>query len=328
MTMEGINKTGLLAKGMLMGIAEVIPGVSGGTIAFITGIYERLINAIKGVNPSLLTSFKKEGFGGLWRDLDGWFLTFLMAGMIGGIGVGVVLISYLLEHYPEPLWAFFFGLIVASGIYIGRKVERWNVSAIVLVVIGFIIAYGITMISPAEGSTHPLMLFIAGAIAVSALILPGISGSFILLLMGMYVIIVPTLKEFGSSPSIEEFKILAIFGLGMLTGLAVFSRVLSWTFKNYKNQTLALLTGFMIGSLRKIWPWRNPEVILNKESNALISKDVIQYIQQEKDLEFKILQETNVLPAHYLMGEPNVILVVIMVILGLLSVLLLSKFEK
>jgi len=328
MTMEGINKIGLMAKGMLMGIAEVIPGVSGGTIAFITGIYERLINAIKGVNPSLLTSFKKDGFGGLWKDLDGWFLTFLMAGMIGGIGIGVVFISYLLEHYPEPLWAFFFGLIVASGIYIGRKVEQWNVSAIVLVVIGFIIAYGITMISPAEGSTHPLMLFVAGAIAVSALILPGISGSFILLLMGMYVIIVPTLKEFGSSPSLEEFKILAIFGLGMLTGLAIFSRVLSWTFKNYKNQTLALLTGFMIGSLRKIWPWRNPEVILNKESNALISKDVIQYIQEEKDLEFKILQETNVRPAHYLMGEPNVALVVIMVILGLLSVLLLSKFEK
>jgi len=162
------------------------------------------------VGPSLWKRYKKEGIKGLWEAIDGWFLLFLLIGMGIGIGIGVVFISYLLEHYPEPLWAFFFGLIVASGIYIGRKVTDWNIQAILLMIIGGIIAYGITMISPAEGSTHPLMLFVAGAIAVSALILPGISGSFILLLMGMYVIIVPTLKEFGSSPSLAEFKILAI----------------------------------------------------------------------------------------------------------------------
>jgi len=326
--MEGINKLGLVAKGILMGIAEVIPGVSGGTIAFITGIYERLINAIKGVGPDLIGVFKKDGIGGVWKQMDGWFLTFLLLGMLVGVGVGVVFISYLLEHYPEPLWAFFFGLIVASGIYIGSKVNKWNVSSIVLVLIGFVIAFGVTMISPAEGSTHPLMLFTAGAIAISALILPGVSGSFILLLMGMYVIIVPTLKEFASSPSLDEFKILAFFGIGMLFGLAIFSRILSWTFKNYKNQTLALLTGFMIGSLNKIWPWRNPEVVLNKESNQIISENVIQFINQSKEVEFKILQEQNVLPADYLMGESRVMMVVLMAILGLLSVLVLSKFEK
>ncbi len=328
MTMEGTNKISLIAKGMIMGIAEVIPGVSGGTIAFITGIYERLLDAIKGIGPSLITEYKTEGIIGLWKAIDGWFLTFLLSGMVIGIGVGAVAITYLLDHYPEPLWAFFFGLIIASGIYIGRKVSHWNLPAIALMILGAVVAYGITTISPVEGSTHPLMLMTAGAIAVSALILPGISGSFILLLMGMYVIVVPTLKEFGSSPSFDEFKILAFFGIGMLIGVAVFSRVLSWTFKNYKNQTLALLTGFMIGSLNKIWPWRNPQVLLDKSTNLLVTEDAIGFIQRSQDLEFKILKEQNVFPADYLMGESQLILVLLVSVLGFLSVFALSKFEK
>jgi len=326
--MEGTNRLSLIAKGMMMGVAEVIPGVSGGTIAFITGIYERLLDAIKGVGPSLITQYKVDGVKGLWKAIDGWFLVFLLIGMVIGIGVGAVLITYLLEHFPEPLWAFFFGLIIASGIYIGRKVSRWNLLAIGLMLLGGIVAYGITMISPAEGSTHPIMLIVAGAISVSAFILPGVSGSFILLLMGMYVIVVPTLKEFGSSPSFDEFKILAFFAIGMIIGLAIFSRVLSWTFKRYKNQTLAVLTGFMMGSLNKIWPWRNPQILLDKSTNLIVTDDVIGFIQRSKDLEFKILKEQNVFPADYLMGESQPVLVIVLAILGFLSVFALSRFEK
>lgn len=323
-----MNRVGLIMKGMMMGVAEVIPGVSGGTIAFITGIYERLLNSIKSVRPSLIGDYKKGGFKELWRVIDMGFLITLLAGMVLGIGIGVVFISYLLEHYPEPLWAFFFGLILASCIYIGKKVTSWNLGSIALLVVGFIIAFGITMIAPSEGSVNPLMVFCAGAIAISALILPGVSGSFILLLMGMYTVIFGTLKDFFSSPSFDEFKVLLFFGLGALTGLAVFSRVLSWTFKNYHNQTLALLTGFMLGSLNKIWPWRNPDVILDKESGELISTGVIERLTSLPDHDFKILKELKVLPEDYLMAEPKVAMVTWMFVLGLVLVFGLSRLEK
>jgi len=226
--MEIMNRVGLIMKGMMMGVAEVIPGVSGGTIAFITGIYERLLNSIKSVRPSLIGDYKKGGFKELWRVIDMGFLITLLAGMV----------------------------------------TSWNLGSIALLVVGFIIAFGITMIAPSEGSVNPLMVFCAGAIAISALILPGVSGSFILLLMGMYTVIFGTLKDFFSSPSFDEFKVLLFFGLGALTGLAVFSRVLSWTFKNYHNQTLALLTGFMLGSLNKIWPFERTQSSPRRLSNG------------------------------------------------------------
>ena len=323
-----MTKLGLILKGAMMGVAEVIPGVSGGTIAFITGIYERLLNCIKGIKPSLISDFKDGGVKQVWKAIDGSFLVALLGGMVIGVGIGVVFITYLLENYPEPLWAFFFGLIVASCIYIGRKVTSWNLSAIVLIILGFCIAFGITLISPTEGSTAPWMLFISGAIAISALILPGVSGSFILLLMGMYTIVIPTLKDFLTSPSLADFKILFIFGLGALTGLAVFSRVLSWTFKNYYNQTLALLTGFMIGSLNKIWPWRNPTIIMDKETGQIIHDQVMGRLQNAGEVEYKILKELNVLPAEYLNGDPSIPYVVICSIIGFIIVFGLGKLEK
>ena len=323
-----MSKLGLVLKGAMMGVAEVIPGVSGGTIAFITGIYEQLLSSIKSIGPELWSKYKEGGVKGAWAALDGTFLVTLFIGMLGGIGIGVVFVTYLLEHYPEPLWAFFFGLILASCLYIGRKVGSWNLTNIVLLIVGFLIAFGISTISPAEGSTHPMMLFAAGAIAISALILPGISGSFILLLMGMYTIIIPTLKAFFSSPSFDEFKILFIFGLGCLVGLAVFLRVLSWTFKNYHNQTLAILTGFMLGSLKKIWPWRNPSIILNKDTQEVIDTDVISLLNATTDVEYKILKEINVLPDGYLLGDPRLLLVILFLAFGFVLVLGLSRLEK
>ena len=227
----------------------------GGTIAFITGIYERLINAIKSVlGLEGIRALREGGLSGAWKAIDGFFLLFLVGGMAAGIIAGAFGVSYLLETYPEMVWAFFFGLIVASAIYIGRQVRPWNTSGILALVVGIAVAYWITIANPAGGNESPVFIFFAGAIAISALILPGISGSFILLLLGMYQFILhQTLKE-GVLENQEPAALitLGIFALGCLLGLATFSRVLSWTFKRYKNTTLALLTGFMIGSLNKV----------------------------------------------------------------------------
>lgn len=312
------NTISTILKGMAMGTAEVIPGVSGGTIAFITGIYEKLLNTIKAFGPGLIPVFKAEGFSGLWTKINGNFLVRLLGGMVMGIVFGVFAVSYLLEHYPPAVWAFFFGLIVASAIYIGKQIPKWQVGEIVLVIVGAVVAYGITAMAPANGSESLVFVFFAGLIAISALILPGISGSFILLIMGMYsYIISETLKPFLSTLDLEKGLVMVVFALGCLTGLMTVSRILSWTFKHYRSLTLATLTGFMIGSLNKIWPWRNPIDYLRDSSGEIIMKD-------NTNIPKKVLYEANVLPANY-EGEAMVIAVVILMIAGFASVFLLEK---
>jgi len=322
------NFLSLILKGALMGVAEVIPGVSGGTIAFITGIYERLLNSIKSFDFSLVQTFREGGIKALWKAIDGDFLSVLFLGMVSGVLVGTIFISYLLEQYPEPLWAFFFGLILSSSIYIGRLIPKWDLAKVGLLVVGFLVAFGITQTIPIGGSTSAPMLIFSGAIAISALMLPGISGSFILLLLGMYTIVIPALKGCLSDPSFDQFRILLLFGVGAIIGLVVFSRVLSWTFKRYRFPTFAILTGFMLGSLFKIWPWRNPTLLMEKEHSKLINNPSFQFFKDNPDLEFKVLSELNVMPSEYLFGEPHVLPVVGSFILGLLSVLVLSRFDK
>lgn len=320
------EKLSLSLKGMAMGMAEVVPGVSGGTIAFITGIYEELIDTIKSVD----VNFFKLFFTGKWKTafekVNGLFLVFLIAGMLFGIVVSLFLVTYLLEHHGEGLWGFFFGLIIASSIYIGGKVSSWNIKAIILLVIGAVVSYGVTIVTPAGGSESLPFVFLCGALAISALILPGISGSFILLLLGMYSVIIPHVKSLISSPNSESFIITLVFGLGCLLGLAVFSRVLSYAFKQYKDETLAILTGFMIGSLNKIWPWRNPTSWLDKDSYQTYNSASASF-SEFGDKEIKILTEANVLPSAY-DGSSNTIMVVIAFLLGLLVIFLLAKFEK
>jgi putative membrane protein len=299
----------LALKGMAMGIAEVIPGVSGGTIAFITGIYEELINTIKQVlSPNWLGVLRKEGIAATWKAINGNFLVFLLGGMAFGVVVGVLGVTALLESYPELLWAFFFGLIVASAIYIGKQVEKWSAIEFVALLLGTVIAFYITVASPAQGSEALWFIFIAGAIAISALILPGISGSFMLLLMGMYTFIIPTVKDALKTLNPESLVVLGVFGLGCLLGLATFSRVLSWTFKHYKNPTLALLTGFIVGSLNKIWPWRN----------------VLSYRENSKGEQVPFIEES-VLPANY-DGDPMIIGVIVLMIIGFLTVFMIERF--
>jgi len=308
-----------MIKGMAMGTAEVIPGVSGGTIAFITGIYEKLLNTIKAFGPGLLTVFKTSGLKGVWAEINGSFLIRLLGGMVLGIVFGVFAISYLLETYPPAVWAFFFGLIIASAIYIGRQITKWGPGEIALMILGAIVAYGITTIAPAEGSESLIFVFFSGAIAISALILPGISGSFILLIMGMYsFIITDTLKPALKTLAPDKLMIMVVFALGCLTGLMTVSRVLSWTFKHYRNLTLATLTGFMLGSLNKIWPWRNATDWLRDKTGAIVLKD-------DGITPKKILVEENVWPGNYSGDDALVLAVIVLMIVGFLSVFLLER---
>ncbi len=286
---------------MAMGMAEVIPGVSGGTIAFITGIYEKLLQNVRNVDGT----FFKHLFKGRLKDafalLDVSFLLFLLMGMFGGIVLGVLGVSYLLETFPTVLWSFFFGLILMSIFYILSKVEHLDIYKLLIFLAGAMIAFGICLINPMQGNDHPLYLIIAGSIAISALILPGISGSFMLLIMGMYSIVIPALKNILTNFSMDAVKIVVFFGIGCLIGLALFSRVLTWTFKKYHDQTLAILSGFMLGSLYKIWPWRHPEKVLNKETNTIstLQGDQVDLTLVNNE-QYKILSEQLVSPSAYL----------------------------
>ena len=197
-------------KGMAMGIAEVIPGVSGGTIALITGIYPKLIDTITAFNIGLINGVMKRGWKAVQQGLDIPFLVSLIGGMAMGLLFGVFFITYLYEHYPEPLWGFFFGLILASSIYIGTSIKNWKLRDGLILLIGIAIAFGVTIISPASGSTSYIYIFVSGMLAITALILPGISGSFILLLLGMYTLIIPTLKSLITDFSVEGLIIISV----------------------------------------------------------------------------------------------------------------------
>ena len=309
-----------------MGIAEVIPGVSGGTIAFITGIYEELINTINSIDGTLLKTLKQGKFKEVWLHINGAFLLRLILGMLAGIVIGVTGVTYLLEQYPELLWAFFFGLILASVWVVYHMMKAPSKSYIVHFILGTIVAFGIVSLDPRPGSDSFIFIFISGMIAICALILPGISGSFILLLMGMYTLIIPTLKSLLTSPSQEAFIIMAVFAVGCLIGLLLFSRFLSWTFKHYHDPTLAVLCGFMMGSLPKIWPWRNPESYINKSSGDVISAEKMKTIRLASD-DYELLTENNVYPTDYL-GDPNTMLAILAIVVGFCSVILMKSLSK
>jgi putative membrane protein len=234
---------------MGMGAFDVIPGVSGGTVAFVTGIYEELIHSIKSVNAEFLRLLFTRGIRPAWAHINGNFLIALLAGIFISIFSLARGISYLLANHPMLVWAFFFGLIVGSAIYVGRRIKRWNLRTVAMLVGGTVLAYYITISSPATSTDALWFVFVTGAIAISAMILPGISGSFILLLLGKYAFMMEALKDL-------KVVVLGVFGLGCVAGILAFSHVISWLFKKHPNATMALLSGFMIGSLNKLWPWK------------------------------------------------------------------------
>ena len=291
----------IMLKGIGMGAADVVPGVSGGTIAFISGIYEELLGSISNINVALIKTLKKDGLKTAWEQLNGNFLASLFVGIFISIISLAKIISWTLTNHPVLLWSFFFGLVLASVIYIAKQITKWNFIAIILVIVGATLAYYITTLNPmiSENSSM-LFMFFAGAIAICAMILPGISGSFILVLLGAYK---PVLAAINN----RDFTTIATVGLGAIVGLLSFSRILKYLFANYKNYTLAILTGFIIGSLNKIWPWKK---VLTFRTNS-----------HGEQVPFN---ELSISPFMY-DGNPQLIQASILIVLGFALILILEK---
>ena len=288
-------------KGMAMGAADVVPGVSGGTIAFISGIYEELLNSISSFNLSLFSVLKNEGFKKVWKMVNGRFLLALFIGICISVLSLAKLIENLLENHPILIWSFFFGLVLASIIYIAKQIKIWNIKCYLYLIFGLIFAYYITTLNPViSQNSSPWFLFLAGMIAICAMILPGISGSFILVLLGAY-------KPILNAINTKDFFSIIIFMAGAILGLLTFSRVLKWLFSKYKNYTLALLIGFIAGSLNKIWPW----------------KETISWRTNSKGIEVPF-NTTSVSPFSF-DGDSKLLMAGLLAIIGFSLILLLEK---
>ncbi|MDG2497942.1 MAG: DUF368 domain-containing protein, partial [Flavobacteriaceae bacterium] len=291
-------------KGMAMGAADVVPGVSGGTIAFISGIYEELIGTLNNINFLLLKHLKTQGLKSTWKKANGPFLLALLLGVFVSIVSLAKGVEWVLEHHPILLWSFFFGLILSSIIYVGKQIKTTakDFKIFIAMAIGAAIAYLITTINPSVASDTNLFLFFAGALAICAMILPGISGAFILVIIGAYA---PVLEAINS----RNLKTILIFGAGAVVGLLSFSKLLKWLFEKYHRMTLAVITGFMIGSLNKIWPWKTAltfrinskgiKVPLNEECISPISFD----------------------------GDPQLLQAIGLMVFGVLIILILEKIS-
>ena len=253
----------LYLKGVLMGAADIVPGVSGGTMALITGIYSELIESIDNLRLEQLKLLKNKGWSGFWKEVNGPFLLPLIFGVISGILFLSGGITYLLEHQPTLLWSFFFGLILASIFILFNQLKERKWGHFLLLLIGFLVAFGITLLTPTASSNNLVYLFFSSTIAIIAMILPGISGAFIFILLGVYEEVLQTVKgsvavllNFSWSEFQTVYTKVVVIALGILTGLKVFSRVLTWLFTYQKEATLSVLIGFMMGALPKIWPWK------------------------------------------------------------------------
>lgn len=289
-------------RGVAMGAADVVPGVSGGTIAFITGIYEELIESLNNINIGALKVLMKEGIKPFWKHINGTFFVFLF----GGIAISILSLSkmvlYLLENEPVLLWSFFFGLIIASVWLIGKSIEKWNANVIIALIIGTSIAFYISTIQTVAQGSESWYIVLSGAIAICAMILPGISGSFILVLLGTYELVLGAIKE-------KDLVIIGFFAIGCIIGLMSFARLLKLLFTKFKEVTIALLTGFMIGSLYKVWPWKN-------EFGSVI----VTHSDGKKDY-----MMSNVLPNNF-DGDAQLWLGIGCAIIGLLVIVVLERF--
>lgn len=294
--------TQLFLKGIAMGAADVVPGVSGGTIAFISGIYEELIDTLSSFNFGLVGILRKNGIKGFWKAINGSFLLVLFGGIIFSVFALAKGISWLLENEPVRLWAFFFGLVLASIWLMGKQIEKWSISAVLAVLLGAAFAYFVTELPPISPEKTWWFILLSGFIAICAMILPGISGSFILLILGSYKMVIESIKNF-------EIVDLGIFAVGCLAGLLTFSKALKWMFREHKRTTIAILTGFLIGSLNKLWPW--------KENGELL------YTHSDGRQEFL---QSNILPSS--LNNPDYTWVITCVTVGALIILGLEFFSS
>ena len=292
-------------KGLAMGAADVVPGVSGGTIAFISGIYQELIDSINNVDISVLKTLKKDGLKAAWQQVNGGFLLALLTGIFISVLTFSKIITQLLASHPILVWSFFFGLIIASIVLIWKETSNWKLVDILALVVGIILSYYITIARPVSSPDSYWYLFLSGFIAIIAMILPGISGAFILLLMGSYETVIGTINKFREG--IVKFDMavlgealmkLSVFALGAIIGLKSFSKILHWMFEKHKNTTLALLIGFMAGSLNKVWPWKQ---VLETRSNS--HGEIVPFL------------EKSIMPQNF-EGNPQVITAIILAIIG------------
>ncbi len=294
----------LFLKGMAMGGADVVPGVSGGTIAFISGIYEELLNSIKAVNLVNLQLLFKGEFKAFWQAINGNFLVVLFAGILVSIKSLAALLIYLKEAFPIQLWSFFWGLIMISSVVVLRQITKWRWNVFLAGIIGVVAAVVVTSLTPAHTSDSYLMIIGSGILGISAMILPGISGAFILLIIGKYEYILTAMSELN-------FVVLGLFLLGCIIGLVSFVRAISWLLGKYHNMAVALLAGFMMGSLNKLWPWKETlEYRLDRHGNQ------VPFI------------ETNVMPNQYFEvtgHDPVVIQALLFMALGFFIVVVIEK---
>lgn len=301
-------------KGIAMGAADVVPGVSGGTIAFISGIYQELIDTIDGIDFSKLKQLKSEGIKATWKSINGSFLVALLLGIAISVLTFSKLILFLMENQPILLWSFFFGLVLASILLIWKQISLWNAKTIIALVIGIVISYFITIARPSSSPDSLWYLFLSGFVAIIAMILPGVSGAFILLLMGSYETVIGTINQFRDGLvklNFEQmsaaFVKLSTFALGAIIGLKVFSKILKWMFKHHQGITLAVLIGFMIGSLNKIWPWKE---VLETRINS--HGETVPFI------------EKSILPINF-EGEPQIFMAILFICIGFLLIFGLEK---
>lgn len=291
----------ILFKGMAMGAADVVPGVSGGTIAFISGIYEELLETINSINFNTFKILKQNGIKAMFKSINGKFILFLLS----GIGISIIsfaqLIKWLLENKPILVWSFFFGLVLSSIFYVAKQIKKWNIITIFVLFIGTTVGYYFTLLPPMAGSySSNWFLFIAGSLAICAMILPGISGGYILLLLGAYKPALDALHNW-------DFKSILLLISGAIVGLLSFSRLLKWLFNKYHNLTLALLTGFIAGSLNKIWPW----------------KEVLSWRTNSKGIKVP-LYDKSISPFSY-DGNPDILWALALGLIGVIVIILLEK---
>jgi putative membrane protein len=299
-----VGAPGVFLRGLLMGAADIVPGVSGGTVAFITGIYDTLLNSIRAFDLTCLKLVLRGQVRAAWEHVNGSFLLFLLLGIATSILSLARVISWVLATHPVPLWAFFFGLIFASALALVRHVRGWNLRRAAALLAGLGIAVGIALSPAVSLSGGPGSVFLAGFLAICAMILPGISGSFILVLLGMYSTVLAALKGF-------DLMFILVFACGAAAGLMCFSRLLHWLLARFHEATMALLTGFLAGSLLVVWPW----------------KEVLSTIV-DRHGELKPVQQMPVLPRHFeaITGQdPQVLLCITLMVTGFALVWLIDR---
>lgn len=287
--------------GFAMGSADVVPGVSGGTIAFISGIYEDLLNSIKSLSGNTLNLFIKGKIKQGFQSIPYSFLVPLGLGIGSAILLFAKLISYLLTNYPIFVWSFFFGLVLASIAIVTKKIGNWSLINVSSFFISAVLAYQLVGLVPVETNESLWLFFLSGMLAICAMILPGISGSFILLLIGKY-------QQVLSAVTNQEIVKLIVFGLGCVVGLSLFSRILSWLLAKHHDLTIAILIGFMAGSLRKIWPWK--ETLTTRINSHGVEVPLL---------------ERNYLPDQV---DISVILAVLLALVGVGIIFGINRFQK